>query len=76
MALTMLKSDTFELKTSTEICDPWGAISGKYNDFWPISANIRRIIRTFLAIELPVIAPNFFIGVSEAPPPCTLRFGF
>ena len=60
----MAKSDAFELKTSTEIFDPRGAISGKYDHFWPVSANIW----PFLMIKLPVIAPNFFIGVSEAPP--------
>ena len=60
----MVKSDTFELKTSTEIFDPRGAISGKYVHLWTIAANIG----LFLPIELPVMAPNFFIGVSEAPP--------
>ena len=30
MALTMAQSDTFELKTSTGIFDPRGAISGKH----------------------------------------------
>ena len=58
----MVKSDTFELKTSTEIFDPRGAISGKYMHFWPSMANIW----SFWVIKLPVIAPNFFIGVSEA----------
>ena len=60
----MIKSDTFELKTSTEIFDPRGAISGKYMHFWPYMANIW----LFLVIKLPVVSPNFFIGVSEAPP--------
>ena len=37
MALTMAKSDTFELKTSTEIFDPQGIISGKYDHFGTMS---------------------------------------
>ena len=43
MALTMLKSDAFELKTSTEMFDLQGAISGKDGRFGKLQLNIARL---------------------------------